>query len=153
MAEVRPVAGWDLAEPLKLLESSVRDGEPVPPDFTGLLRREVERGSIEILAAYTNEAADAPVGVAVLAFRPSVSAGGRFASIEELYVKPEVRHQGIGRMLLEAIERRCASKDVSYIEGQVVEEGAAAFYREAGYEPEPEVWVLSRSTAFRETHD
>lgn len=153
MAEVRPVAGWDLAEPLKLLESSVRDGEPVPPDFTGLLRREVERGSIEILAAYTNEAADAPVGVTVLAFRPSVSAGGRFASIEELYVKPEVRHQGIGRMLLKAVEMRCAFRGISYIEVQAIEEGVAAFYRVSGYEPESGVRVLSRSTAFRETHD
>lgn len=153
MAEVRPVAGWNLAEPLKLLESSVRDGEPVPPDLAGMLRGEVERGSIEVLAAYIDDADDAPVGVAVLAFRPSISAGGRFASIEELYVRPESRHRGVGRMLLEAVEKRCASRGVSYLEVQSIEEGAAAFYRAAGYEPESGVRVLFRSVALWEAGD
>ncbi|MDQ4105650.1 MAG: GNAT family N-acetyltransferase [Actinomycetota bacterium] len=147
MAEVRPVAGCDLAEPLKLLEASVRDGEPVPPDFIGLLQREVERGSVEVLAAHIDGLID---GVAVLAFRPSVSAGGCFASVEELYVRPEARRRGVGRALLEAVERRCSFKGLSYIEVQTMEEGAAAFYREAGYEPELGVRVLSRSVALRE---
>lgn len=150
MVEVRLVDGADLAEPLKLLELAVRDGEPVPQGFAGLLREEVERGSIEVLAAYLD---GSTAGVAVLSFRVSVSAGGCFASVEELYVKPEERRQGVGRKLLEAVERRCASRGVSYVEVQSVEEEAVALYRSSGYQMEDEVRVLSCSVALRETGD
>lgn len=148
--EVRLVAASELTEPLELLELALRDGEPVPRDFAGLVREEVERGSIEVLTAYLDGAAS---GVAVLAFRVSVSVGGRFASIEELYVKPEDRRRGVGRALLEAAEKRFASRDISYVEVQSVEEEAVAFYRASGYQPESEVRVLSRSVTLRETND
>lgn len=146
--EVRLVEGSGLTEPLKLLELAVRDGEPAPRDFAGLLREEVERGSTEVLTAHLEGSTS---GVAVLAFRISVSAGGCFASIEELYVKPEDRRRGVGRALLEAAERRFASRDISYVEVQAVEEEAVEFYRASGYQPESGVRVLSRSVALRET--
>lgn len=145
--EVGLVAGQDLAEPLRLLELAVRDGEPVTPDLAGMLREEVERGSIEVLSAHLH---GATVGAAVVAFRPSISAGSCFASVEELYVKPEVRRRGVGRTLLDAVERRCISRRVSYVEVQVVEEDAATFYRASGYESETGVRILSRSVALRE---
>ena len=148
--EVRLVEGSGLTEPLKLLELAVRDGEPVPRSFAGLLREEVERGNIEVLTAHLEGATS---GVAVVAFRVSVSAGGCFASIEELYVKPENRRRGVGHALLEAVERRCTSRNVSYVEVQVVEEEAAEFYRASGYQPESGVRVLSRSVTLRETDD
>lgn len=148
--EVRLVEGSGLTEPLKLLELAVRDGEPVPRDFAGLLREEVERGNIEVLTAHLKGSTS---GVAVLAFRVSVSAGGCFASVEELYVKPEDRRRGVGHALLEAVERRCTSRNVSYVEVQAVEEEAIEFYRASGYQPESGVRVLSRSVALRETND
>ncbi len=147
MVEVGLVAGQDLAEPLKLLELSVRDGEPVTPGFAGSFREEMEQGRIEVLAARLDGAV---VGVAVLSFRPSVSASGLFASIEELYVKPEVRRRGVGQTLLENVGKRCALRGISYVEVQTVEEAAIAFYEALGYEPESEVVVLSRSVALRE---
>ncbi len=150
MVEVRLITEPDLREPLKLLELAVRDGEPVPEDFVGLFREAAERGSIELLAAYL---AGAVAGVAVLAFRVSVSAGSCFASIEELYVKPEDRRRGIGQALLGAVETRCVSRGVSYVEVQAVEEAAVSFYRALGYEPESGVRILSRSVALREAGD
>ncbi len=147
MVEVGLVAGQDLAEPLKLLELSVRDGEPVTPGFAGSLREEMKQGRIEVLAARLDGAV---VGVAVLSFRPSVSAGSLFASIEEIYVEPEARRRGLGKTLLEFVEERCALRGVSYIEVQTVDETAIAFYEASGYEPESEVVVLSRSVALRE---
>lgn len=144
MVEVRCVAGPDLDESLKLLEKFIRDGERAPPDFAGLFRKELEIGNIEVLTAYLGGSA---LGVAVLAFRPSVSVGGCFVSVEELYVEPEARRRGVGRALLDAVEERCVSRGVSYIEVQATEEDAVAFYRALGYEVESDVRVLSRSVS------
>lgn len=141
--EARPVASDELTEPLSLLEEFLRDGEPVPPLLAGQIARAVQTGDIEVLAART-EPGVRSVGVAVLAFRPSVSAGALFASIEDLYVSPGARGRGAGRALLEAVEERCRARGVSYVEVQTDEE-AALFYEASGYEPEPGVCVLSRS--------
>ncbi len=147
MVEVRRVGDRYLDEPLKLLEKFVRDGEPSPPDFVRHIRKELERENIEVLAAYLGGSV---LGVAVLAFRPAISVGGRFASVEELYVEPEARSRGVGRALLKTIEERCASRDVSYVEVQTTEEDAVGFYRDSGYEVDSEVRVLSRSVELRE---
>lgn len=84
------------------------------------------------------------VGVAVVAYRPSVSAGGLFASVEELQVKQGARRRGAGRALLEAVGERCSVRGVSYVEVQTDAE-AEPFYAAAGFEREPEVRVMSRS--------
>jgi GNAT superfamily N-acetyltransferase len=142
MIEVSPAHGAALAEPLGLLEEFLRDGEPLPDDFAQALRGAVETGALEVLVA---RATRSVVGVAVLAYRLNISAVGLFASIEELYVRPDARRQGIGRAMLAAVENRCALRGVSYVEAQVEDEEAAAFYRASGYEPEPGVRVFSRS--------
>ena len=142
MIEASPVHGAELVEPLKLLEESLRGGEPVPADFAKALQEAVEAGALEVLAARTEGHV---VGVAVLAYRLSISATGPFVSIEDLYVRPDERRQGVGRALLEAVEKRCASRGVSYVEAQVEDEEAAAFYSALGYKVQPGVRVLSRS--------
>ena len=86
-----------------------------------------------------------PVGVIVLAFRPSISLGATFASIEDLYVKPDARRRGVGRALLGAVGERCKERGVSYIEVQTDE--AVAFYMSLGYKPEEGIQVLSRCYA------
>ena len=144
MIEVSSVHGADLVEPVKLLEESLRNGDPVSDDFAKTLREAVEAGALEVLAA---RAGGHVVGVAVLAYRLSISAAGPFVSIEDLYVRPEERRRGVGRGLLEAVEKRSASRGVSYVEAQVESEDVAAFYAALGYEPQPGVRVLSRSYA------
>jgi GNAT superfamily N-acetyltransferase len=140
--EVRSVRGPELAGPLKLLEGFLREGEPVPEDFARRLHEAVERGEFEVLAAYMGNSV---VGVAVLAYRLSVSAAGPFASIEDLYVEPDARRKGIGTALLEAVGEHCAARGVSYVEAQVEDEEAAAFYGTSGYVEEPGVRVFSHS--------
>jgi GNAT superfamily N-acetyltransferase len=142
LSPVEVISITDLAEPLALLEESLRDGEPVPQVFVERLRRAVEAGDIEVLAARTE---NHMLGVAVLAYRLNVSAGGLFASIEDLYVRPEARRQGLGRALLAATDERCAERGISYVEVQVEDETAESFYEILGYEPERGVRVLSRS--------
>ncbi len=144
MIEVVQAHRAELGEPLRLLEESLREGEPVPDDFAETLGEAVEAGDVEVLAARSEGRV---VGVAVIAYRLSISAAGFFASIEDLYVRPDARRQGTGRAMLEAVEARCASRGVSYVEAQVEDGGAAAFYSTLGYEEEPGVRVLSRSYA------
>ena len=136
-----PVAPDELAEPLAFLEEFLRKGEPVPSSFAGHLARAVERGDMEVFVVRSEGRA---IGVAVLAFRINVSASGLFASIEDLYVRPETRRRGIGRALIEAAGERCGARGVSYLEVQTDNE-AAAFYEAAGFEPEEGVRVLSAS--------
>ena len=143
VVEVTTVPAAELAGPLKLLERFLRGGEPLPETFSQRLRGAVEAGDLEVLAAL---AEGRMVGVAVLAYRLNVSAASLFVSIEDLYVKTESRRRGVGRALLEAIEKRCKIRGVSYVEVQTDDE-AAAFYAAHGYEPETGVRVLSHSYA------
>ena len=140
--EVAPVAAAGLAGPLALLGEALRDGDPVPEDFVDHLRKAVEAGDMAVLAA---RAEDQIVGVALLAYRLNVSAGGLFASIEDLYVRPAARRRGVGRTLLEAVEELCSERGVSYVEVQVEDREAEPFYAALGYEPDTGVRVLSRS--------
>jgi GNAT superfamily N-acetyltransferase len=143
IAKVTSVPSSDLAGALKLLEELLRGGEPLPEAFAGRLREAVEAGNFEVLVA---RAEGRVIGVAVVAFRLNISAGGPFASIEDLYVRPESRRRGVGRALLEAVAGRCKIRGVSYLEVQADDE-AAEFYSALGYEPELGVRVFSRSHA------
>ena len=145
--EVAQVDATDLAESLVLLEEAVRDGDPIPKDFADRLREAIEAGDVKVLAA---RAEDQILGVVLLAYRLSVSAGGLFASIEDLYVRPVARRQGIGRALLRAVDELCAERGISYVEVQVEEIEAELFYAVQGYEPETGVRVLSRSLPISE---
>jgi GNAT superfamily N-acetyltransferase len=139
-----------LAEPLALLEEALRDGDPVPEDFADRLRKAVEAGDVEVLAA---RAEGQLLGVALLAYRLNVSAGGLFASVEELYVRPEARRRGVGRALLQAADERCDERGISYVEAQVEGTEAELFYAAVGYEPETGVRVLSRSLPISDDQD
>jgi GNAT superfamily N-acetyltransferase len=139
-----------LAEPLALLEEALRDGDPVPEDFADRLRKAVEAGDVEVLVA---RAEDQLLGVALLAYRLNVSAGGLFASVEDLYVRPEARRRGVGRALLQAADERCGERGISYVEAQVEEKGAELLYTAVGYEPETGVRVLSRSLPIIDDQD
>jgi len=140
----------DLAEPLSLLEASLRDGEPVPETFAERLRKSVKTGNIDVLAARSEGRI---LGVAVLAYRPNIPAGALFASIEDLYVRPEARRQGVGTALLTAADERCAAHRISYVEVQVEDEAAESFYKTLGYDQEVGVRVLSRSLLIEDRNE
>ena len=122
----------------------------MPADFAGRLRKAVEAGDVEVLAA---RAEDQLLGVALLAYRLNVSAGGLFASVEDLYVRPEARRRGVGRALLQAADERCEERGISYVEAQVEEKEAELLYAAVGYEPETGVRVLSRSLPIIDDQD
>jgi GNAT superfamily N-acetyltransferase len=145
--EVAPVPATGLAGPLALLGEALRDGDPVPEDVVHHLRKAVEAGDVEVLVAGTEEWI---AGVVILAYRLNVSLGGQFASIEDLYVRPEARRRGVGRTLLETVEELCAERGISYVEVQVEDDEAEAFYAAVGYKPESGVTLYSRTSALRQ---
>lgn len=142
MLRVEAVSTDGIRAPLELLEEALRDGMPVSETFVKQLAQAVESGDLDMLAAWNGSEV---VGAAVISYRLNVSAGGRFASIEDLYVRPVTRRRGVGRALLEAAAERCVSRGISYVEVQVEDSGAEEFYAAVGYEQEGEVRVFSCS--------
>lgn len=142
MIEVYPVSADGVREPLQLLESFLRNGEPVAHGFVDELRGAVQKGVLEVLAAWMNGEI---VGVLVLSVRLNVSIGGRFGSVEELYVLPGARRWGVGQALLKAAGKLCADLGASYVEVEVMDEEVEAFYGEAGFEVEDGVKLMSHS--------
>ncbi len=140
--KIERVSGSGVREPLRLLGNFLRDGEPLPGEFISRMERSSETGGMEILAAREGGRS---IGVLVLAFRPNVSLGGDFASIEELYVEPDSRRRGAGRKLLEAVAERCRRRGASYVEVHAEEDEAEKFYAALGYERESGVRIYSRA--------
>lgn len=78
---------------------------------------------------------DPPVGVALLTLRPNVWYAGPVALLDELYVVPERRGQGIGSQLLGAAEDIVRERGAEALEINVDGEdtGARRFYERHGY--------------------
>jgi GNAT superfamily N-acetyltransferase len=76
-----------------------------------------------------------PVGFALVTLRPSVWFDGYVAIVDELYVEPISRGQGLGTKLIAYVEQECLNRKVDYIEINV-DEGdtdARRFYERLGY--------------------
>ena len=88
------------------------------------------------------------VGMALVTLRPNVWYEGPVALLDELYVVPERRGQGIGTRLLKAVEAECTRRGAKLLEINVDGEDTDArrFYERHGYtnrEPgqaEPELY-------------
>jgi GNAT superfamily N-acetyltransferase len=75
-----------------------------------------------------------PVGYVVLALTFSVEAGGREACVDELYLVPEVRNQGLGSRALALVEAEARNLAVQRIFLEVQRGNRViGLYRRAGY--------------------
>lgn len=98
-------------------------GSPAPPtgEIESKARRLLARGDITVLLC-----GERPDGLALISFRPTVWADGPIAMLEELYVVPDKRRQGIGRALLAAVIARARAAGCGWIELGTGESDATA---------------------------
>jgi GNAT superfamily N-acetyltransferase len=98
-SQVRRAGAEDAGELARLLHAfNVEYDEPTPPPETLAERlRELLAGDAVVALLADRPAA----GVAVLRLRPALWTRAADAYLEELYVVPERRRQGLGRALLE----------------------------------------------------
>jgi ribosomal protein S18 acetylase RimI-like enzyme len=80
-------------------------------------------------------AGDGPDGLAVLRFRPALRSRTLDAYLEELYVAPEVRGQGLGRALMDASLEAARAAGAAYIGLCTSEDDKAAIglYESTGF--------------------
>jgi ribosomal protein S18 acetylase RimI-like enzyme len=98
-ARVRPAGAADAATIGRLLHDfNVEFDEPTPePDVLAeRIRHLLEAGEVTVLMGEDD------AGLALLRFRPSLLHDGLDSYLEELYVVPERRGEGLGRELMEA---------------------------------------------------
>lgn len=77
-----------------------------------------------------------PAGYIILTFGFSFEYHGRDAFIDELYVLPEFRKRGIGKLAVQVAEREAAALGVNalHLEVDTGNDPALELYRRAGYE-------------------
>jgi ribosomal protein S18 acetylase RimI-like enzyme len=130
---VRRAGVDDAPEVARLLHDfNTEFDEPVPE--VGLLARRVadfiERGEAIFLLAGAG-----PDGVAEIRFRPSIMTGELDAYLEELYVAPAMRGQGLGRALLEGAMDTARERGATHMDLGTSEDDTAArgLYESAGF--------------------
>ena len=111
-----------------------------------LLRTELfgERPVAEVLLVFTGEA---PVAYAVFFHNFSTFLGRRGLYLEDIFVKPEFRRRGIGRVLLQRLAKIAVERGCGRFEWTVLDWNTPAieFYKELGAQILPE-WRICRMT-------
>jgi ribosomal protein S18 acetylase RimI-like enzyme len=107
--------------------------EPTPgPDaVAGRVRELLEAGAITVLLVGPE-----PAGVAVLRFRPALWGEALDSYLEELYVVPDRRGQGLGRALMEAAIELARREGAGFMDLNTGENDVAAraLYESLGFD-------------------
>jgi ribosomal protein S18 acetylase RimI-like enzyme len=124
---------------LLLMMRSLAEQEPGAYFFDEPVVREVLRkflASPDLGQAWIFVDRGTPVGYIVLTFGYSFEFHGRDSFIDELYIEPQYRRQGIGRRAMQFVEERARELGVNAIHLEVDRGNDAAeeLYRRAGYE-------------------
>lgn len=82
------------------------------------------------------------VGYAVWTLGYSLEFGGRDALLDELYVVPDARGQGLGQALLEAAAATAAAAGAGHLHLEAMHgDGKADYYRRLGFTPRPSAYM------------
>lgn len=131
--QVREATAEDAAAIARLLHAFNSEYEMETPPVEELTRhaaRMLRVGEMTVLLA-----GDGPDGLALLRFRPSVWTERQEAYLQELYVIPKLRGQGIGQALMEAVLETCRDHDAAWVELNTGETDVAAraLYEKLGF--------------------
>jgi GNAT superfamily N-acetyltransferase len=136
MTEVRRATPDDAAVLGRLLwdfntefDTETDDADVLAERFGRLLRLD------DIVAVLAEDDGGAPVGFAFLSLRPAIWYDGPVSQLEELYVVPDLRSQGIGTQLLELSRRlvRELGSPEMHIGVDEVDVDTRRFYERHGY--------------------
>lgn len=131
--QIRRAEPRDAADIAQLLHDfNVEFSEPTPgvEELAETVGRLLGEGELTVLLA-----GEGPDGLALLRFRPGIWSAGLEAYLQELYVVPSLRGQGIGRALLtEAIElsRERGADGIDLNTGET-DTAARALYESMGF--------------------
>jgi GNAT superfamily N-acetyltransferase len=137
---VRVAGPGDAAVAARMLDAFNREFETATPGtgvLTGRLQRLLAQGDVVAVLADDPAvgSADPAVGIALLTLRPNVWYDGPVALLDELYVVPGRRGEGIGSALLRAVEQVTRERAGELVEINVDGEDVDArrFYERHGY--------------------
>jgi GNAT superfamily N-acetyltransferase len=104
---------------------------PTAEEFAVRFRRLLASPDVIVLLAGD----DGPDGFALLTLRPTPYFDGPLAQLEELYVRPHLRDQGLGTALLEAAIRLVGDRDAGEVHINVdeVDTDTRRFYERHGF--------------------
>lgn len=130
---IRRATAADAAAAARLLHDfNAEYDEPSPgvAALTATLARLIEAGEVTVLLA-----GEGPDGISLMRLRPALWSPGLEAYLQELYVVPALRGQGIGRALLEATMDAARAAGASGIDLNTGETDTQArrLYESAGF--------------------
>ena len=136
--QFRPAVAEDESALLRMMRN-LAEQEPGAYFFDEPVVREVLRkflASPDLGEAWVFLDRETPVGYIVLTFGYSFEFHGRDSFIDELYIEPQYRRQGIGRRAMQFVEERARELGVNAIHLEVDQgnDAAAELYRRAGYD-------------------
>ena len=125
-----PEDAADVARLLHDFNTEFSDPTPGLPTLTERVGEMLAKGELTVLLA-----GEGPDGLAQLRFLPSIWTGAPSCYLEELYVAPARRGQGIGRALLEAALDAAREMGATHIDLNTGETDTAArsLYESAGF--------------------
>jgi len=128
----------ELAEYEKMLDEMVATEELLEKHLFG------ENRFVEVVLGYFN---DAPVGFALFFHNFSTFVGKPGLYLEDLYVKPEYRGKGFGKLLLAYLAKLAVERDCGRYEWAVLDwnEPALKFYKTLGAKV-MDKWLIHRVT-------
>lgn len=120
----------DIGRLLHDFNSEFDDPTPGPAFIAERARRLISDGEITVLLGGAK-----PHGIAVLRFRPALFKEGLDSYLEELYVVPDLRGQGLGRALMEATIDLARGMGAGYMDLGTSEDDVAAraLYESLGF--------------------
>lgn len=147
-ASIRPAGPEDLplvlrfVRDLAVYEKLEHEVVATAEDFRSALFGESPRAFALIL-----EAEGEPAGFALWFYNFSTFLGRHGIWIEDVFVRPEFRGRGLGRLVFEHLARRCVDEGLGRLEWWVLDwnEPAIRFYRGIGAQPMDE-WTVQRVT-------
>ncbi|HEX7830010.1 MAG TPA: GNAT family N-acetyltransferase [Thermoanaerobaculia bacterium] len=132
MMSFRTATPDDLATLLRMHRAFYEEeGYPYTEELFARALREVlanpALGRVLIIGDYT--------GYLIVAFGFSIEFGGRDAFLDELYVVPEARGQGLGTAAIDEAERVCRENDIHalHLEVEFTNESAKRLYARRGF--------------------